>query len=98
MKSTDFTELAQEHLDDARALVNARRFTGAMYLAGYAVESALKFRICQTLGSEDYPPNADHRALKSHDLNFLLNYTGRLLEIKEKHLIPWRLLKNGVRK
>ncbi len=91
MQALDLKELASEHLEDARALGDAKRYAGAMYLAGYAVECALKFRICETLGWSDFPPNVDHRALKSHDLNFLLNYSGKLLEIKETHFFAWDL-------
>jgi hypothetical protein len=89
MNDSDLKQLAQEHLDDAMALQGSQRFAGAIYLAGYAVECALKFRICQTLGWSDFPPNSDHRALKSHDLNFLLNYSGMLLETKKTYSFLW---------
>ncbi len=92
MKASDLKELAHEHLDDARALGDAKRFAGAMYLAGYAVECALKFQISRTLGWDDFPPSAEHRALKSHDLNFLLDYSGKLLEVKEEYLDDWQIV------
>ena len=36
-------------LDDAQSLFNAERYDGVVYLCGYAVELALKARICETL-------------------------------------------------
>lgn len=42
MNRTDLQNLALERLDDARALLAARRWTGAHYMAGYALECALK--------------------------------------------------------
>jgi hypothetical protein len=94
MKASDLKQLAQEHLDDANTLQGGQRFAGAIYLAGYAVECALKFRICQTLGWSEFPPSNEHRALRSHDLNFLLNYSGKLLEIKKEHLVPWQRIED----
>jgi hypothetical protein len=38
----ELRQLAQERLLDAKALLAARRWSGAYYLAGYAVECALK--------------------------------------------------------
>ncbi|HET6401435.1 MAG TPA: hypothetical protein VFH95_08560 [Candidatus Kapabacteria bacterium] len=92
MTASDLKQLATEHLDDARALLGAQRFAGAIYLAGYAVECALKFRICDTLGWEEFPLTKEHRALKSHDLNFLLSFTGKLEEIKRKYSIAWQIV------
>jgi len=37
----------KHRLDDARALINAVRWRGAMYLAGYAVECLLKTKLMQ---------------------------------------------------
>lgn len=43
------TRLARARLADARALLQAKRYDGAVYLGGYVVEMALKARICRTL-------------------------------------------------
>lgn len=42
MNRSDFQDLAQIRLAEAAALLQAERFDGAYYLAGYAVECALK--------------------------------------------------------
>ena len=42
MTRADFQKLANERVADARALLAARRWGGAYYLAGYAVECGLK--------------------------------------------------------
>lgn len=41
--------LIKRRLDDARALLNNRRYSSAIYLSGYAVELALKLRICRIM-------------------------------------------------
>ena len=47
--------LARLRLREAEALHAAGIYDGAAYLAGYAVEMALKARICRVLGVPDYP-------------------------------------------
>jgi hypothetical protein len=89
--SADLKRLAWEHLEDAKALLVTERFAGAIYLAGYALECAVKFRICETLGWLVFPPDGGHQALKSHNLNFLLNYSGKFLEVQKKHLSVWQV-------
>ncbi len=42
MDQAKLQQLAQERLLDAQALLNAQRWSAAYYLAGYAVECALK--------------------------------------------------------
>ena len=53
LKATVLRALVQLRLEDARALLSAgvpRRRNGAAYLAGYAVECALKARLCADRG------------------------------------------------
>jgi len=47
--------LARARLKDAQILFTAKRYDAATYLCGYAVELALKARICQTLGWTFFP-------------------------------------------
>lgn len=42
---TEQAKAGKHRLDDARALLNAVRWRGAMYLAGYAVECLLKTKL-----------------------------------------------------
>ena len=48
--------LIKKYLLDAKALVANRRYSAAIYLAGYSVELKLKYRICQTMAlSREFP-------------------------------------------
>ena len=71
----DLTDLALERLEDAKALLTAKRYWGAVYICGYAVELALKAKICKTLGWDDYPPK-NVKELKTHKLDVLLHFSG----------------------
>jgi hypothetical protein len=42
--------LISNKVRDARTLINNRRFPASVYIAGYAVEIALKYKICRSLG------------------------------------------------
>jgi HEPN domain-containing protein len=75
------TEIARARLEDANILLTSRRYDGAIYLCGYAVELALKAKICQTLNWPGYPSTAgefrDYQSFRTHDLDVLLHLTGR---------------------
>jgi AbiV family abortive infection protein len=54
----DLKFLIIRYLKDAEALLNNRRYASAIYLAGYALELALKYRICKIMiFSRGFPEN-----------------------------------------
>lgn len=55
MLRVEFRKLAQARIKDAEVLYANRRYAGAVYLCGYAVELALKARICHTLKWLEFP-------------------------------------------
>jgi hypothetical protein len=54
----DFQRLANDRIADARALLAAKRWSAAYYLAGYAVEAALKACIAKLMKAEEFPDMA----------------------------------------
>ncbi|HEY2410860.1 MAG TPA: hypothetical protein VGI40_01380 [Pirellulaceae bacterium] len=44
---TELTKASAERLTDAKSLIGARRYRGAVYIAGYAVECILKTKLMQ---------------------------------------------------
>lgn len=72
---------AREYLRAARLLRARHSYDASVYLCGYAVEIALKARICKALKWTDgFPQTAKEFSLKAnlktHDLEALLEYTG----------------------
>ncbi len=55
MNKQDFESLVAIRLDEAKLLLDGRRFQGAYYLAGYALEAALKASICRQVRENDFP-------------------------------------------
>lgn len=77
MNRHDFQELARLRLDEARALIVAGHPAGAFYLAGYAIECALKAYIAKKTREHDFPPKPTTvRDYYSHDLGDLRKAAG----------------------
>jgi HEPN domain-containing protein len=71
MNRRELQQLTDIRLLDAKALLRAKRYDGAYYLAGYAVECAIKACIARKTRRHDFPPQ-DTRDLYTHDLEKLL--------------------------
>ncbi len=78
MLRQDFKKLANMRIADARALLKTRRnASGAYYLAGYAIECAIKACIAKKTRRGEWPPKPeDVRKMYSHDLNELIKQAG----------------------
>src|SRR3989441_578281 len=69
--------LANDRIADAKALLAAKRWPGAYYLAGYAVECALKSCIIRRLMSSDlFPEKKFSEQCWTHNLTQLLGVSG----------------------
>jgi HEPN domain-containing protein len=74
MNRRDFQVLANLRLREARVLLRAKEFSGAYYLAGYAVECALKACIAKGVNKHDfYPSRKTVEKAYTHNLNDLLS-------------------------
>ena len=78
---------ATVRLEDAQVLLDHRRYDGAAYICGYAVEFALKARICDTLNTNAYPDKIS--GFKTHNLETLLFLTGQESHVKLNALAEW---------
>ncbi|MBF0370638.1 MAG: hypothetical protein HQL52_14395 [Magnetococcales bacterium] len=85
--------MARARLEDSVVLLKAERFEGAVYLCGYALEMALKARICKTLSWQGFPSTPSefnkYRSFKVHDLDVLLHLSGVEQMIKGKYNKQW---------
>ena len=77
MNRIELRQLAGERARDARALLRARRWSGAYYLAGYAVECALKVCVIRYLMTTDqFPERRFSERCWTHDLAQLMELAG----------------------
>ena len=93
LSTADLTSLARARLKDAKVLLSRKRYEGAVYLCGYAVEIALKARVVKTLKWTGFPETSNEfaglQSLKSHDLDVLLSLSGWEPKIRTKLLAEW---------
>ena len=89
----ELDNIARARIEDATALLTAGRFDGATYLCGYAVELALKARICRTLNWTEFPSTGGefqaYRSFQTHDLDVLLRLSGQGARIMQNHFPLW---------
>jgi HEPN domain-containing protein len=71
MTRKDIQKLSRLRLQEADALYRAQLYDGCVYLAGYAVELALKARICRVLRVNEYPSGDLGKAFRVHSLDQL---------------------------
>ena|SRR6185503_7875103 len=92
----DLRKIARARLADSNILFANGRYDGAVYLSGYAIEVALKARICQTLKWSEFPASSkefeSYRSLRTHDLDVLLHLSGIENKIKTNHLTDWSII------
>jgi len=95
--TTELRRMAEARFQDARALSVAERYDAAMYLCGYAIELALKARICETLGWSWFPSQSaefqDYRSLQTHNLPVLLEFSGTKLRVNSDYPAAWEAAK-----
>jgi hypothetical protein len=96
LSRTELKDISKARLKDAKALLQLKRFDGAVYLCGYAVEIALKARICQSLRWTGYPSTRgefqNYQTFRTHDLDILLHLSGIEARIKDAYLPEWSVL------
>lgn len=69
-------QLAGLRLDEAKLLMREGLFSGAYYIAGYAIEFALKARIATQFRADEIPDKELVNAIYTHNLAKLLGPAG----------------------
>lgn len=96
LNTSELKKIARAKIKDAEILSNSRRYDGAIYLCGYAIEIALKTRICKALNWSGYPSTRkdfqNYQSFKTHDLDVLLHISGREDKIKKKFFVEWSVV------
>jgi len=90
--SDDLRLLAEERIAEAQILRDARHFSGAYYLAGYAVELALKAVLTSALASYSMPDQKQVAAAHVHDLRGLAVGCGLQPEADAGIRVAWNVV------
>ena len=92
----DLRRTLKAHLKYSEILFQKKRYNGSVFLCGYAVEIALKLRICKTLRWTGFPETnkefTNFASFKTHNLDVLLQLSGKEKDIKGSHLADWSVI------
>jgi len=96
LPSTELKRIARHRLIDSNILLRNKRFDGAIYLCGYAIEAMLKQKICMLLNWNEFPCTRNEfkelNSFKTHNLDVLLKLSGNELKIKNNFLTDWSIV------
>ncbi len=89
--------LVNKRLDDARILLNNRRYAATIYMSGYALELSLKYRICRIMKfTNGFPENkAEFNIYYFDTTKTFLRSTIRELRDIRHHNLPILLRYSG---
>jgi hypothetical protein len=93
IRATVFRQASIERLQDAKCLLDAGRFHGAIYLCGYAIECQLKENICAARQIEALDQGEAKKL--GHDLWDVLKMAGlgqKLLENKDLRVVFFEIV------
>ena len=76
MERTDLHAISRQRKREAAALLRAQLYGGAYYLAGYAVECALKACIAKRTRRHEFPDRNVAISAWTHDLDRLVDLAG----------------------
>ena len=100
MNRLDLQQLAQLRVREAETLLSASKFDGAYYLAGYAVECALKACIARRTKRFDFPDRKLVDRAYTHNLSQLVGVAElqgaleRRMEVDATFAVNWALVKD----
>jgi HEPN domain-containing protein len=96
MNRADLQQIAELRLQEARTLLTGGFPDGAYYLAGYAVECALKACIAKRTKENDFPDQKLVNASYTHKLNVLLQLAQLNDELQTdlKMKVNWDIVQN----
>lgn len=100
MNRTDLQKLSSIRIREARVLLGQNEPAGAYYLAGYAVECALKACIAEQTRRYDFPDLPLARKAYQHDLEQLLGLADlqldfqKALQSNKKLRVNWSMVKD----
>lgn len=84
MNRKELQELSRIRIKEAKALLDKKLYDGAYYLAGYAVECALKACIAKNVREHDFPDKRLVIDSYTHDLAKLVKAASISDELKRK--------------
>jgi len=95
----ELKKLARSRLQESEILFSNRKYDAAVYLCGYAIELALKARICKTLKWSQFPGASikNPQTFKTHHLETLLGLSGIENKVKLVYHAEWTMVTQTIK-
>lgn len=78
----DYKKVTIERIQDAQVLFRGRRYAAAYYMAGYAIECAIKVKLAEQFKKHTVPTQKQVNEVYSHDLEKLMGSAGLEANLK----------------
>lgn len=96
LNAKELKKLSRERIKESEILFSFRKYDTSAYLCGYAVELALKYRICKLLKWPTFPETnsefGELKFLKTHNYEALLQLTGKRDVVKLNLMADWSVV------
>jgi HEPN domain-containing protein len=86
MNKSDLETLVSIRISEAKLLLESEKYQGSYYLAGYALECAIKVCITKQVNQYDFPNKELAQKSHQHKLTDLLGVAGLKQKLNEKEL------------
>jgi hypothetical protein len=91
----DLQRLADLRIEEALILLNARKYAGGYYLAGYSVECGLKACIAKKIRRHTYPDKDLAQQCYTHKLEGLIDIAGLRTDLRNNGpIVKWAVVKD----
>lgn len=100
MKREEFKQLARSRIDEAKTLLASGYYSGAYYLAGYALECSIKACLAKQIKEHNIPEKKFINDIYSHDLQKLIKFDDDLYASYEElksdpdFMVNWTIIKD----
>ncbi len=84
MTRTELQKLARQRVRESRTLLDKKLYAGAYYLAGYAVECAIKACIAKRVRKHEFPDKKLAQKSHTHGLQDLVKVAGLERDLEKK--------------
>jgi len=84
LNRSDFQRLAELRVAEAKSLLDQGRYEGAYYLAGYAVECAIKAYVARQTNQYDFPDRDLVAKVYKHDPEELVRGAGLEIALRKE--------------
>lgn len=98
ISKNDLKKLSESRIEEARILLENKKYSGAYYIAGYSIELALKACIAGNFRADVLPDKDFLNNIYTHNFSTLISKAGLTAELEKEKSTPfygnWSIVNN----